>query len=33
MFAILAMHPEISEGQWLLATLIVEVGCLFNGVA
>jgi Na+/H+ antiporter NhaD/arsenite permease-like protein len=26
MFAILAMHPEISEGQWLLATLTVEVG-------
>ncbi|MDT4328415.1 sodium:proton antiporter NhaD [Methylomonas sp. MV1] len=26
MFAILAMHPEVSEGQWLLVTLTAGVG-------
>jgi Na+/H+ antiporter NhaD/arsenite permease-like protein len=26
MFAILAMHPEMSEGQWLLVTLTAGVG-------
>jgi Na+/H+ antiporter NhaD/arsenite permease-like protein len=26
MFAVLTMHPDISEGQWLLVTLTAGVG-------
>ena len=26
MFAILTMHPEMSQGQWLLATLTAGIG-------